>query len=95
MTAESAVLLVIAIVGCVLGVVGWVHKREDNVEENARWQGMVDGKLDAILGIGNRVTNLEESYINIKNDLAFVERTAKRAHERLDDLAEEVNRHND
>ena len=90
MTAENTLFLIIAIIGCFVGLAGWLGKREDNVEENARWRGSVDGKLDAILGIDKRVGTLEESMINVRNDIAFVERTAKKAHERIDEIADEV-----
>ena len=93
MTAEEMTYLLIAVIGSIVGIVGlifafsnWKRGETDDVEQFARWQGRVDGKLDAILGIDKRVNNLEENMINVRNDIALVERTAKKAHDRIDKL---------
>ena len=41
----------IAIVGCAIGVLGWVAGRDKRITSDAQWRGSVDAKLDLIIGL--------------------------------------------
>lgn len=76
--------LVIAIIGCIVGVVGIISGQKKDVSKEAEWKGTINGKLDAILGIDTRVTKLEEKVENHEVKISFLEKSEKRIHERLD-----------
>lgn len=88
MTATEAIALCIAIIGCVVGVVGFFSGHEktskDEVEKVAEWRGSVNGKLDSILGLTNRVDNLEETVQEHEVKISKLQDQSTRAHERLD-----------
>lgn len=65
MTATNAILFVIAIIGCLIGVLGYFSGHEkstkEEVRETAEWRATMNTKLDMMLGISPRVDDLEES----------------------------------
>lgn len=86
MTAEATVLLIIALIGCFVGLAGWLSSREKRISKDSEWKGRVDGKLDAILGIENRVHKVEEDMIDMRNSIALIDNKATKAHDRIDKL---------
>ena len=48
-TIEITVL--IAVVGCFVGLAGWLSGRDKKISGESKWRGSVDAKLDAIMGI--------------------------------------------
>ena len=47
MTVEISML--IAIVGCFVGLAGWLSGRDKKIANDGKWRGSVDTKLDQIL----------------------------------------------
>lgn len=88
MTGTESIALAIAIIGCVIGVVGFFAGREkstkEEVKEAAEWRGNVNGKLDSILGLTNRVDNLEDKVEEHEVKISKLQDSTKRAHERMD-----------
>lgn len=86
--ATDGILLAIAIIGSVIGVIGFFTGREkasnEEVKEAAEWRGNVNGKLDSILGLTNRVDDLEEAVQEHEFKIRKLEDSSGRAHERLD-----------
>ena len=84
----EAIALSIAIIGCVIGVVGFFSGKEKNskeeVEKAAEWRGSVNGKLDSILGLTGRVEGLEETVQEHEVKISKLQDSSMRAHERLD-----------
>lgn len=81
----QTILLLIAIIGCFVGLGGWLTNREKKVGTESEWRGTVNGKLDALLGISTRVDKLEEKVEDQGKAIAVVEQSAKSAHHRLND----------
>jgi len=61
MTVEIGLL--IAVVGCFVGLAGWLSKRDSKISNDAEWKGKVDAKLDSIQGgvsgINERMSKME------------------------------------
>lgn len=51
--------LLIALVGCAIGVAGWLSKRDDKISHDSEWKGSVDAKLDTIIGIKKDVEEVK------------------------------------
>ena len=67
---SNTISLVIAIIGCVIGVAGWVTRRDSKTEADAEWRGAVNAKLNMILGMRNE---LEEMKIIISDHTVRIE----------------------
>lgn len=88
MTQTETILLIIAIIGCLIGVIGFFSGKEkttkEEVKEESEWRGSVNGKLDSILGLTNRVDDLEDTVQEHELKISKLQDKADRAHERLD-----------
>lgn len=88
MGATTAISLCIGIIGCVVGVVGYFAGHEKNTKEEtekaAEWRGSVNGKLDSILGLTNRVDDLEDTVQEHEIKISKLQDSTRRAHERMD-----------
>ena len=88
MSGNDAILFAIAIIGSVIGVIGFFSGREktakEEVKEAAEWRGNVNGKLDSILGLTNRVDCLEDKVEEHEVKISKLQDSTKRAHERMD-----------
>lgn len=83
MSIELSVL--IAVIGCVVGLAGWLSNRDKQRDGDAEWRGEVNGKLDGIMGIRGQVDKLDEKVDKQGERIAGVEASAKAAHKRLDE----------
>lgn len=81
----NTILLLISIIGCFVGLGGWLSSHEKKIGEDSEWRGIISGKLDAMLGIGQRVDKLEDKIDEHSRDIAVVAQSAKSAHHRLDE----------
>lgn len=86
----QTVLLIIALIGCFVGLAGWLTTREKKIGHDAEWRGMVNGKLDAILGIDKRVDRLEDKFEQQGKLVTGIEQSVKSAHYRIDELKGEI-----
>lgn len=63
MGAAEAVGLIIAIVGCFVGLAGWLSGRDKRVIGDAEWRGKTGEKLDniqkGVSGIDSRMSKME------------------------------------
>lgn len=58
MSVEIGVL--IAIIGCFVGVAGYFAGRDKKIAHDSEWRGTVNAKLDTIIGIKKEVQHLED-----------------------------------
>ncbi len=47
---EAAIGVGLAIVGCFVGLAGWLAGRDKRIATDAEWKGQVNAKLDIIVG---------------------------------------------
>lgn len=76
----------IGVVGCVVGVVGWLYNRDKRVAGDAQWRGSVDAKLDLIVGIKSDVAGLTTTVNQHGERITAVEESAASAHKRIDEI---------
>ena len=88
MTVDIAII--IAIIGCLVGLAGWLSNHDKHNEEDAEWRGSVNGKLDAIVGIKDDVRCVDDRVSALAERTAKVEASTASAHKRLD---EHINDH--
>lgn len=76
--------IIIALVGCFVGLAGWLSGRDKKIIGDAEWRGGVNAKLDQIININTDVKCLETGQKNQGERLTAVEESAKQAHKRID-----------
>jgi hypothetical protein len=78
--------IIVSLVGCFLGLAGWLSSREKRIMNDGKWQGSVDAKLDNILGIKTDVDDLQKTVQTHDNRLIAVEKDVGNVHERLNEI---------
>ena len=75
MTIELSLLL--AVVGCFVGLAGWLTGRDKKLSNDSEWRGTVNTKLDLAIGIRKdhedlrqRVTKVEKTSTGMQHDIA-------------------------
>ena len=61
MNAIPIVSFIIAIIGCLVGLAGWLSKRDNKTEKEAEWRGSINAKLNMILGIKEDVEEINKN----------------------------------
>lgn len=78
--------LLLALVGCAVGVLGWGINRDKRISADAQWKGEVNAKLDVIVGLRSAVSNLDQQ-VNLHGErISKVEASAAQAHRRIDEM---------
>lgn len=92
MTAAGAISLVsvlIAMIGCFVGLAGWLSGRDKKLSKDAEWKGTVNAKLDLAIGIrqdhnelkdtvskqGNDIVALQHDFDNLKKQVQHFHKT--------------------
>ena len=68
--------LIIALVGCFVGLAGWLSGRDRRLSSDSEWKGEVNAKLDLAIGIRNdheelrgRVTKHDKDIVALQHDV--------------------------
>lgn len=87
MTPDTAVSLgvLVALVGCFVGLAGWLSARDKRTGDDREWRGAVNAKLDVIVGIKTDVERIEKVQGCHAERIARVEASSASAHKRLDE----------
>ena len=84
----ATVGVLIAIVGCFVGLAGWLSGRDKKIANDSEWKGGVNSKLDSIQtginGVCTDVKTIESCMTKHGERLSAVEASAKQAHHRID-----------
>lgn len=82
--------ILIAIVGCFVGLAGWLSGRDKKISSDGEWRGTVNSKLDTIhtdiTGIGIDLKCTQDLLAKHGERLTAVEASARQAHKRLDEF---------
>lgn len=70
--------LLITVIGCFIGLAGWLGNRDKKIAQDSEFKGTVNAKLDMVLGIKNDFNRLTERVV-------VVEASTKSAHKRIDE----------
>lgn len=82
MTIEISIL--IAVIGCLVGLGGWLKGRDSKIAADAEWKGNVNAKLDVIVGIKENVEEIEGKIADCDRRIVAVEQSCASAHKRID-----------
>lgn len=85
MTVEIGLL--IAIIGCFVGLAGWLAGRDKKLSKEHEWRGMVNTKLDLAIGIRqdheelrDRVTKQGKEIVALQHDVDSMKDQMKQYH---------------
>ncbi len=81
----GTVAIMITVIGCFVGLSGWLTTREKRISDDGEWRGTVNAKLDALLGYNAKFEKVEDGIKDHEGRLCKVEGSASSAHKRLDD----------
>ena len=77
MTVEVALL--IAVVGCFVGLAGWLSGHDKKISNDAEWKGQVNAKLDniqgGVSGINERMVKIEGKFEDHEKRITVIETT--------------------
>jgi hypothetical protein len=75
MAVEIGVL--IAVIGCFVGLAGWLSGRDKKISDDSHWKGTVDENLkeikDGVSGIGERMAKIEEAVATHETRITVLE----------------------
>ena len=86
MTSDTSlsISVVIAIVGCFVGLAGWIRGRDTRIINDSEWKGMVNAKLDMAIGLRKDHDELQDRHNQHSERIGRVEESTKAAHRRID-----------
>lgn len=85
----TTISLLIALVGCFIGLAGWLSGRDKKISNDSEWKGTVNAKLDIVVGISREVAELKDKVEQQGRKIAAIEQSCQSAHKRINDLREE------
>lgn len=77
--------LLLAIIGCFVGLAGWISNRDKKIANDSEFKGTVNAKLDVVLGIKTEIKELKDDFKKISEKIVVVEESTKSVHKRLDE----------
>lgn len=80
-----AISLIVSLVGCFVGLAGWLSGRDKKISGDAEWRGAINAKLDIITGVKTDVSDLQDEVNDLGKKVVIIEQSAKSAHHRLDE----------
>ena len=85
--------LLIAVIGCFVGLAGWLSGRDKKILNDGEWKGTVNTKLDdiktSVSGSNAELAKISETLKTHGERLTAVESSAKQAHHRIDEIVGE------
>lgn len=78
--------ILIAICGCFVGLAGWLSGRDKKIANDSEWKGIVNTKLDNILGVSKNLDEVEGKVEEHGAKISALERDVKSAHNRIDEM---------
>ena len=90
----DVISVIVALVGCFVGLAGWLSGRDKKIVSDGEWKGSVDTKLDDIRSSVSG-TSMELSKINAAlsihgERITATESSVKQAHHRIDEINEKL-----
>jgi outer membrane murein-binding lipoprotein Lpp len=80
----------IAVVGCFVGLGGWLAGRDRRIAGDGEWKGMVNAKLDdiksSVAGTSAKLVKINEALSEHGERLSAAESSIQQAHRRIDEI---------
>lgn len=80
------VSFLIAMVGCFVGLAGWLSGRDKKIANDAEWKGGVNQQLETIINLQREISSQAGEIKQHGERIVAVEQSAKQAHYRIDRL---------
>lgn len=91
---QAVISVIIAIVGCFIGLAGWLGGRDRKIANDGEWKGTVNQKLDdiktSVSGTSLELSKINDALTKHGERLSEVESSAKQAHHRIDEIKERL-----
>lgn len=72
---QDFILLIIALIGCFVGLAGYLSSRDKHITDDAQWKGTVDQSLkdikDGVSGVGERMAKVEGAIATLNTQNAI------------------------
>ena len=82
--------LLIAVIGCFVGLAGWLAGRDKKISGDGEWKGTVNTKLDdiksSVSGTNAQLDKMDGAISAHETRIIEVESSTKQAHKRIDRL---------
>ena len=82
--------LLIAIIGCFVGLAGWLAGRDKKILNDGEWKGTVNTKLDdiktSVSGTGAELAKINSALSLHGERIKAVEESTASAHKRIDEI---------
>ena len=78
--------LLIAIIGCFVGLAGWLAGRDKKLSKDSEWKGMVNTKLDLAIGIRQDHDELKETVTRQGKELVALQHDFKSLKDHVEHL---------
>lgn len=73
-TIIAIITTIIALVGMVLGIAGWLSTRDSKTDKDAEWKGTVNAKLDTIISLNAEVSNAKNRIQDHETRICILEK---------------------
>lgn len=80
---EYLISVVTTIIGCAIGVAGWISGRDRKNGDDGEWRGKVNAKLDLAVGLRNDVNDLYSKYTENTQEIAVLKQDVKSHNRRI------------
>ena len=91
----DALYIIVAMVGMIVGLAGFLMNRDKKLSGDAEWRGSINAKLDTIhsdLGdVSTNVKCVQETLVSHGERITAVEKSTAYAHDRLNTIENKIN----
>lgn len=77
--------LLFAIIGCFVGLAGWISNRDKKIANDSEFKGSVNAKLDTVIKELGEIKEIKEDLNNLSKQIVIIEASTKSAHKRIDE----------
>lgn len=74
MDVATVITIIIALVGMVLGVAGYLSTRDNKNDKDAEWKGTVNAKLDTLISLNADVSNAKTKLQDHETRICIIEK---------------------
>lgn len=82
--------IIVALVGCFIGLAGWLAGRDKHISDDAEWRGCINAKLDVIVGIKNEMNSIKLTLSEHGEKIASADSSVNQAHHRIDEINQKI-----
>lgn len=74
MEVATVITIIIALVGMILGIAGWLSTRDSKTDKDAEWKGTVNAKLDTIISLNAEVSSAKNKLQDHETRICILEK---------------------